>query len=186
MSGCKAINKAANDPGGWQRLAGGRGFAHVPLSTWSFRLQSPDARGFTLIELVMAIVILAAALSGVLLVINQNTAKSGDPVITTQAQAVAQSYLEEIMLQAYSDPDGSDAGESRATYDDVDDYDGLTDNGARDQFGSAITSLADYTVSVSVAVTTLGATAAKLVTVTAGRSGNTKSNVTLSAYRTNF
>ena len=56
-------------------------------------------RGFTLIEVIMAIVIISAALAGVLLVINQNTANSVDPVLITQSRSIAQSYLEEILLQ---------------------------------------------------------------------------------------
>jgi len=143
-------------------------------------------RGFTLIEVIMAIMIISLALAGVLLVMNQNIAKSADPVITTQARSIAQSYLEEIMLQSYADPDGIDPEATRATFDDVDDYDGLVDNGARDQFGSAIASLAAYTATVSVSLTTLGAIPAKFITVTAGRTGNPQTNVTLSAYRTEF
>jgi MSHA pilin protein MshD len=47
------------------------------------------------------------------------------------------------------DPD-ADGEAVRADFDDVDDYDGLVDAGAADQFGNPIPALAAYTVSVDV------------------------------------
>ena len=67
--------------------------------------------------------------TGILSVMNLTTAKSADPMITTQAHAIAQSYLEEILLRDYDDPDGTEFGETRATFDDVDDFDALPTNG---------------------------------------------------------
>jgi len=60
--------------------------------------------GFTLIELIIAIVILTiGATAFVTLIIN--TAKNSiDPAIRQQANAIAQSYLEEIMLNPFCDP----------------------------------------------------------------------------------
>ena len=58
--------------------------------------------------------------------------------------------IEEIMLKPFSDPDGTDTETARADFDDVDDYDGLVDIGAVDQFGFPLASLANYTVSVAV------------------------------------
>ena len=46
-----------------------------------------------------------------------------------QAVAIAESYLEEVLLHAYSDPDGTSGESLRRLFDDVDDYDGLTDAG---------------------------------------------------------
>jgi MSHA pilin protein MshD len=54
-------------------------------------------------------------------------------------------------LKPFADPDGVDGEAARPDFDDVDDYDGLVDNGARDQFGAAPGSLAQYTVTVTVA-----------------------------------
>jgi MSHA pilin protein MshD len=75
---------------------------------------------------------------------------SADALIVSQAVAIAESYIEEISLKPFADPDGNDGEIARATYDDVDDYDGLVDIGAADQFGNAITGLDGYTVSVGV------------------------------------
>jgi MSHA pilin protein MshD len=59
-------------------------------------------RGISLIELIMFIVIISVALVGILLVMNQVTRSSSDPLIRKQALAIAESMLEEIQLQDLS------------------------------------------------------------------------------------
>jgi MSHA pilin protein MshD len=71
-------------------------------------------------------------------------------MIRHQAAAIAEAYLEEIMLKPLNDPDGVDGEAARAAFDDLDDYDGLSDAGARDQFGSPLAGLGDYNVAVAV------------------------------------
>lgn len=112
---------------------------------------SKPQSGVTLVELLVSIVIVSIAASGVLGVLSMTTAASADPMIRHQAAAIAEAYLEEIMLKPVTDPDGVDGEAARADYDDLDDYDGLADAGARDQFGSPIAGLANYNVVVSVA-----------------------------------
>ncbi len=107
-------------------------------------------RGATLVELLVSIVIVSIAAAAVLGVLTLNTGASADPMHRYQAAAVAEGYLEEIMLRSVDDPDGVDAETARANFDDVDDYNGLLDNGAADQFGVPIAALADYNVQVSV------------------------------------
>jgi len=122
----------------------------------------------TLIELVISIVIISVSLTGVLIVMNRTAVSSADPMIRTQVLAIAQSYLEEIMLQKYSDPNqvdtgGAEAGETRSTYDDVTDYHNITVNGcttttascplgtcACDQNGTPIDLLRNYSIQISV------------------------------------
>lgn len=108
-------------------------------------------RGATLIELVISIVVIAIAASAVLGVLSSSVGRSADAMVLSQAVAIAEAYLEEISLKAYADPDGVDGEALRSAFDDVDDYNGLVDNGARDQFGGAPAALAQYTVSVTVA-----------------------------------
>jgi len=107
-------------------------------------------RGVTLIELVVSIVIIGIAAGAVLGVLTVTTGASADPMIRHQAVAIADAYLEEILLKPFTDPDGVDGEAARVDFDDVDDYDGLFDSGARDQFDNAIGALNDYDVSVSV------------------------------------
>jgi MSHA pilin protein MshD len=109
-------------------------------------------RGVTLIELVITITVIAIASVAVLGTISATTVRSADRMQRQQALAVAQAYMEEIALRSFSDPDGTAVREPlRADYDDVDDYNGLADNGARDQLGRSVASLGSYVVRVSVA-----------------------------------
>lgn len=62
-------------------------------------------RGFTLIELVVAIVILSIGTVAFLTLITSTTKNSVDPQIRVQGNAIAQAYLEEIMLSSFCDPD---------------------------------------------------------------------------------
>lgn len=110
--------------------------------------------GVTLVELLLSIVIVATAASAVLGVLSMTVSASADPMLRHQAAAIAEAYLEEIMLKSFADPDGVDGEVARTAFDDVDDYNGLVDAGARDQFGNPIAGLGDYTVSVSVGSST--------------------------------
>ncbi len=145
-------------------------------------------RGVTLVELLVSIVIVSIAASGVLGVLSMTTAASADPMIRHQAAAIAEAYLEEILLKPMTDPDGVDGEALRTDFDDLDDYDGLADVGARDQFGVPISGLGNYNVAVAVspsaalpAIPLVDALRVDVV-VTNG----VEINFTLSGYRTRF
>jgi MSHA pilin protein MshD len=72
-------------------------------------------RGLTLIELIMFIVIVSVALVGVLTVFNVTTRSSADPMIRKQMLAIAESLLEEVMLQPFTFCDPSDSNVATAT-----------------------------------------------------------------------
>ena len=152
--------------------------------------------GVTLVELVLAIVVIGVALAGIMVVIVRNVSSSADPVIWHQSVAVAEAYLEEILTKNYVS--NGTAGETRATYDDVDDYNNLANNGcmtttaacptlgscACDQNGNPVAGLAGYSVNVLVISETLNGTAAKRVQVTV--TAPTGGSVVVSGYRTNY
>jgi len=143
--------------------------------------------GTTLIELVISIVIVSIAISAVLMVMSMTVGYSADPMIRYQAVAIAEAYLEEISLKAFADPGGGDGEASRDLYDDVDDYDGLVNVGARNQFDAALPGLGNYTVSVTVTPSAFSGIAASdnyLINVTVTHAAQI--NFTLSAYRPNF
>ena len=99
-----------------------------------------------LIELLIAIVIIAIACTGVLLVVAQTVRFSADPMIQTQALAIAEAYLDEILARPLNDPSGGESGASeegspsvatnRPLLDDVQDYDGLSNTPPQDQGGT--------------------------------------------------
>jgi MSHA pilin protein MshD len=105
--------------------------------------------GFTLIEVITTIVVVAIAAAALLSVFTSTIRGSADPMIQQQAVSTAEAYMEEILLKAFIDPDGI-GGETRPTFDDVQDYNGLTDVGARDQNDNAIAGLGAYTITVTV------------------------------------
>lgn len=144
--------------------------------------------GVSLVELLVSIVIVAIAASAVLGVLSMTTAGSADPVIRHQASAIAEAYLEEILLRPADDPDGVDGETARADFDDLDDYDGLADDGARDQFDNPIPSLADYDVFVTVTQSAAlpGVPAADAMRIDVLVSRGTGVSYLLSGYRTRF
>ena len=139
--------------------------------------------GLSLIELVVFMVVLSAALAGVLRVFIQAGAHSADPLQQRQALAIAESLLEEIELMpfTYCDPDdanaaatvistagcmtplpeamGPESGETRFAspqFDNVNDYNGYAMNGIVDITNTPISALSGYSASVTVAKAALG------------------------------
>ncbi len=145
------------------------------------RVAPTKARGFTLIELIFFIVVVSVGLAGVLKVMNVGVAASADPLVRKQAAALAESILQEVLQKAYTDPDPAvTTGEStRATFDDVDDYNGRSNA----TFTDLPASLSGYTIAIAVAPSTLGAVAAKRVTVTVSRGAE---SISLVGYRTAY
>ena len=174
--------------------------------------RAPHARGLSLVELLIFIVVIGAALAGVLSVFIESTRASADPQLRRQALAIAESLLEEVQLMPFTfcDSDdanvetasgpggcagaaeaiGPEAGESRYAsppFDHVNDYHGFTMTGIRDITNTAVPGLAAYSASVSVAAAALGSIAAGSgdalrITVTVTGPGGT--SVTLDGYRT--
>ncbi|MEX2517401.1 MAG: prepilin-type N-terminal cleavage/methylation domain-containing protein [Gammaproteobacteria bacterium] len=160
--------------------------------------------GFTLVELIVVLVVLGVGASSFVVLINQATKASVDPLIRVQANAVAQSYLEEILLQPFCDDPGGDcsgcvsspcaacstATGSRPLYDDVFDYAGL--NQQPTDRNNNVLGLGNYNVVVSIQDNGVGL---------GGLSGNscqvarvdvdvthtpTSTSMTLSGYKVNF
>jgi MSHA pilin protein MshD len=144
-------------------------------------------RGVTLVELIVTIVVVAVAVSGVLALVSATAARSAENMLQVQAVAIAESYLNEILQKPFGlDPCAPAC--TRTQMGKVGDYNGLVDVGAHDATGTAVTNLGSYTVQVTVANSALGAAPAvpapqsELVTVTvASPDGQT---VALSGYRT--
>jgi MSHA pilin protein MshD len=143
-------------------------------------------QGASLIELIVSIVVISVALTGVLIGINNLVGRSADPMVMTQSRSIAEAYLEEILPKAYADPDitvqGARDGDctseegSRGDYDDVGDYHGLSESPPRDQNGTALTDLSAYQADVAVACNqTIGpggdTVTAKEITVTVTSTG---------------
>lgn len=176
------------------------------------RTSSPLRRqdGMTLIELIVAIVIISVGVAGILSAFNVSVRGSADPIASKQLIAVAETLLEEVQQAAftYCDPDdanvetatgaadcatvpegmGPEAGDARP-FDNINDYNGLNLATITDVAGVAVPYLSGYSAAVTVAPVALnGITVASgdalLIRVTAtAPNGQT---FTLDGYRTRY
>lgn len=142
-----------------------------------------SSAGVTLVELLIAIVIVSIALLSVMSVFVVTTQHSADPMLRVQAQILGEGYLDEILLKKFYDPTTSRVcpGGAASHADFVCGYNGLAE-----------TPITGYSVSVSV--TSSGVTLGSLnnagvirvlqvdVTVTSPDSAST----TLTGYRANY
>ena len=152
----------------------------------SNRPQRNPQSGFTLIEMVLAIVVLGVGLAGVLIAFSTVTRGSADPVVAQQMLAIAEEMMEEIQLKPYAAAaNAAPAACARNTWNDVLDYNGYTTSGQICTIdGTTIPSLAGYSVQVTVVAATLaGVGAARRIDVTVTRGA---SSFTLTGWRTDF
>jgi type II secretory pathway pseudopilin PulG len=152
--------------------------------------QRTKSSGFTLIESIVIIVVISIAAVGLLGVFTKSVTHSADPMLRMQAAAIAQGYLEEAMLKSFTDPDQPEtgtceAGEARATYDDVQDYNCVNDTaGALDQFGAGLAGLGAYNVDVNVTAAAIGGVPTQQIEVVVTHDSQAAAAVTLIGHRT--
>lgn len=141
-------------------------------------------RGMTLVELVVAIVVIGVGLAGVLVAFNQAVRGSADPMVRKQMLAIAEEMMEEITLKPFAvQPLVPPPGCARAVHDDALDYDGYASAGICDISGVLIPSLAAYSVAVTVTPGALPNGVAALVVVVTVTHGPVEV-LTLVGYRT--
>ena len=142
--------------------------------------------GMTLIELIVAIVIIAVGLAGVLSVFNTNVRASADPMVQKQLLAIAEGMLDEVMLLPYTAGTGTGTGCVREAFDDIGDFAAYNSQPICDLEGNTI--LSGYSVSVAVVDATLGmeltGETSKKITVTVQRNAN--ESVSLISWRTGW
>lgn len=160
-------------------------------------MSSKRSSGFTLIEMVMAIVIISVGLAGVLLAFNVAVKSSADPLVQKQMLSVAEEMMEEVLLKPFAVNGmaptnipascGGGAPPSRAAFDDVADYNNYQTTGICDIDGAAVVGLDTYSVQVTVDATatlgTLGGGSVMMVTVVVSHGTDT---ITLVGWRTNY
>jgi MSHA pilin protein MshD len=135
------------------------------------------------VEIVATIVILAIALVGLTFAVRSGINRSSNTLVELRAVALAQAYLDEIVSKRFDErtPNngippcrasappprqcsatlGPDGGEGRATYDDVDDYNGLLEgdspgNPLRDAEGNPRDGYPGFQVEVAVRYIEIG------------------------------
>lgn len=186
--------------------------------------------GLSLVELIITIVIIAIALVGISAMLNSGLSRNADALIQVRTVALAQAYLDEILGKRYDERTrsrgvppcrasapparqctaeasfGPDGSETRARFDDVDDYHGLDEgegqiNPLQDARGDTRTGYDNFRVEVDVRYINVGVGEeeeslgvnnelddqydAKLITVTVTHSTAT-TGIDFSAYKSNF
>lgn len=120
--------------------------------------------GFTLPELLLLIVVLAIAFTGIALVYITTLKGSADPQVRKQSMAIAESLLDEVLAHPFNNPSGGFTGAAtqanRARFDNVADYDTFATVGIFAIDGTPIAGLSAYNVAVTVTPTALGGVAA--------------------------
>lgn len=126
------------------------------------------AAGFTLIEMIIAIVIIGVGLAGLMLAFSTTVRSSADPMIHKQMLSIAEEMMEEIQLKPMAVDVGTIAGCNRTAADDVADYAGYNQSICSID-GTAVPGLAGYTVAVAqdaAANLTNGTTAVPAIRIT--------------------
>ena len=159
--------------------------------------------GATLVELVITIVIISVAIAGVVGAFSLLSGRSADPLNQTRAVELAQLYMDEIITKKYDENTpqggqpkytgacniGTDGSETRATYDDVDDYNAINAEAPRSSLG-ALSGYPGFEVTVSVQCAGddpgigLPASEAKRIDISITVPGGT--DFVFSAYKANF
>lgn len=109
--------------------------------------------GVTLIELLIAIMIIAISVTGLISLGVGTGPITANAERTAQAAALAAAYIEEISSKPYADPDGVSGEALRVQFDDVFDYDTLDEQPPRAANGAVLPGLSSFRVSVTVANT---------------------------------
>jgi len=139
--------------------------------------------GVTLVELIVAIVIIGAAMAGLTAALTRSNRVSADPLILQQKVAIAESLMGEILLKPFADDATAITAGVRDTYNDVYDFNGYgidkTTNlpmyGITDASNANIPGLETYAATVAVdrttAITGVPSGSVMTITITVRRSG---------------
>lgn len=116
-----------------------------------------DQRGVTLIDLILVIIIVGIAIPPMVGVLITSTRNSTFGVTMARANHLASSVLEEIRSKRWDETAGAasatlgpETGETRATYDDVDDFHGLNETPPKDSLGATMSGTTGFRQQVSV------------------------------------
>jgi len=181
-----------------------------PLRFMSPHSAHCDQKGFSLIELIVMIVVLSIALTGVTIALNEAVKQSPKALVQTRAMELSQTYLDEILAKRFDEQSGqggtprcdsidnaaqscsnslgNEEANNRQLFDDVDDFNGLNNSPPVTASGTSLSNYSSYRVQVSVSYAGgdlgLSSRGAKRITVAVTTPlGNV---IPVSAYRINF
>ncbi|MFQ5839309.1 MAG: hypothetical protein ACE5HK_01140 [Candidatus Methylomirabilales bacterium] len=116
-----------------------------------------NERGITLLDLILVILLIALALPAMMRLFIEATRDSTLSATVTGAHALASTLLEEIRSKRWDENAGApspilgpEVGETRPTYDDVDDFTGLNESPPLDSQGTTMAGFENFRQQVSV------------------------------------
>ena len=183
-----------------------------PITCCQFNHSQKTQSGFTLVETIIVIVMVGALMAGMSVLFMENVGNSHKPYLRQKALAAANAYMDEILTKRWNEatPLGGgcvitgsgncttpgapgavaigDDGDTRSTYDDVDDFDGISGSPLQDSTGNNMPGYGGFTVDVSVVSpgsvwNGIAVADVRLITVDVTSPGGEK--ISLSAYRAN-
>lgn len=166
------------------------------LHVQDLRSMLSRSRGFTLVETLVALVILGAGLAAVLNVMTRTVEIHAEQSERVRALGLAWQMIAEIQMQAFEESDGAaafgpepgEAGATRDAFDDVDDYANWSESPPTDRNGAPLPGGEGLTRRVSVHNVNewllensapSGTTAAKRVTVSVLRNSRVLAELTV-------
>lgn len=141
--------------------------------------------GWTLVELIVAIVVIGVGLAGIVSAFSAAVRGSADPLVRKQLISLAEGMIEEVAQKPWTNGPGTIADCNRTSADGLLDYQGYN-QGVCMPDGTGVAGLNGYTVTVQVVDVAGGwqGVAARRITVTASR-GN-EQQFALTTWRTNY
>ncbi|MBW7902348.1 MAG: type II secretion system protein [Rhodocyclaceae bacterium] len=125
--------------------------------------------GWTLVELIVAIVVIGVGLAGIVSAFSAAVRGSADPLVRKQLISLAEGMIDEVAQKPWTAGPGNIAGCNRSNADDLLDYHGYN-QGVCTPDGIGVADLNGYAVAVQVVdVPNWQGIAARQITVTASR-----------------
>lgn len=169
-------------------------------------------QGFTLVEIIIVIVLLSAMMAGMTALFTTTIGNSHTPYLRQRALAVATAFMDEIQHKRWNEstplgggcvntgvtcltgpaatPIGADGGESRSNYDDIDDYDAITNQTPpQNSSGTNMPGYSGFTVSINISqpgAAWNGINAADVRHISVSVTSSANETVTLTSFRTNY
>ena len=182
------------------------------MSLSCFKIKNSNS-GFTLIEIIITIVFISIVMVGVLSAYTSAMKTSADPLQQIRAVELGQSYMDEIFSKRFDENTrqggvprcgssdvgqvacttsgnfGPDAGETRSSFDDVDDFHNLNQPTLLDSLGNPRSGYDNYQIQITVSyagneLASIANNDAKRIEIIATTPKG--DSYTLSAYRVNF
>lgn len=123
---------------------------------WFIQSSRRSRTAFTILEATLSILIVSVMLCAAMSLVSAYGRTRSSRQDLSRAMLLAQQLMSEIIQCSYSDPTtgsttfGPESGETRANYDDVDDYNGLSESPPVTRSGTAIPGFTGWSRSVQV------------------------------------